>query len=767
MPKPVYATADELAEAVKKLEGQLKATEAKLGGALKQSETNLKGELAKANEQMANNAQVANEGTQRCGNDSKTYTDDRLNQFRTDMMGLLNGTQDEIGQAQAKLSQKVESVDNDVRKALADELAALCERIDKEFQATREDMTKFSETKSQEGKANLADQRAQLDRAMADAAKEVDQKMDKLQATMEKFLKDFSDTQAKDQASRDEKTQRSESEIWLKLDRTNELLQELTDSSTRDTENLRDEATKNLEDYKTEANGRLDGHDEENLQMRTALMEVENLATRRVDWVIKDASKRLRPNSASKASLHTSWFSPKFDMAGVHGLQLELQLFRPSDWGADGESSGDVAIYLWACKGMNLVYKLYCGSKSQTCEKVFNGKVPYGTTRFCWLKDQINREDDTLRIGCEVLEAVREVEHICKPIQPPSDEELKDASQAEKEQADKLAKKQLPGSLLFRRHVNNRLFDQVKNQVDAMRSRMVRRVEWRVEQASLLRKCFPPGESICSASFNAAGIEGMQLIFYPCGYHGATDGFCSLYLYAPAGATLRCNLFIGDQKRDANHGFEVAGAFGRTNFCRFEAGLEQATDTIVVALEVDEAHQDMIATVAHPKAVPGDTRSIAQMDGSVSGPIESTVKLQQASGNLKKSPLEERRVLPSLWTAKSMADNSKKEDKFHSFDELKSQTRGPSPTRRVRDGSTSQLSPMNMSDFKASQSDDLTGELQPPLPKLKSSVSEKTTISDFRGASEWSVSTRGTRSRRSLPKSNSQVVVSPMSSPDI
>ena len=25
------------------------------------------------------------------------------------------------------------------------------------------------------------------------------------------------------------------------------------------------------------------------------------------------------------ASLHTSWFSPKFDAAGAHGLQLELQ----------------------------------------------------------------------------------------------------------------------------------------------------------------------------------------------------------------------------------------------------------------------------------------------------------------------------------------------------------------------------------------------------------------------------------------------------------
>lgn len=32
----------------------------------------------------------------------------------------------------------------------------------------------------------------------------------------------------------------------------------------------------------------------------------------------------------------------------------------------------------------------------------------------------------------------------------------------------------------------------------------------------------------------------------------------------------------------------------------------------------------MIATLAHPKVVPGDTRSVAQLDGAVSGPIEST-----------------------------------------------------------------------------------------------------------------------------------------------
>lgn len=758
MPKPVYATADELADAVKKLEGQVKATEQKLGGALKQSETNLKTELTKVSDTVANNARAMQDGFQKTLGDAGKYTDDRMNQFRNDMMGLLNGTEDKLSKAETSLGQRMTQVDTDVRQALADELAALCERIDKEFTSARTDMTNFTEAKAQEGKSNLDNQRKDLDDAMAAAAQEVDQKLGDMKALVDKTLQDDNDAKQRDQQDRDERTNRSESEIWLKIQRLDELLQELKETSTEATEGLRHSSNKNLTDFKDEATGRLDGLDEENTRIRSAILEVENLATRRVDWVIKDASKRLRPNSASKASLHTSWFSPKFDMAGAHGLQLELQLFRPSDWGADGESSGDVAVYLWACKGMNLVYKLYCGGKSQTCEKVFNGKVPYGTTRFCWLKDHINREEDTLRIGCEILEAVREVEHICKPLPLPSAEDLEHASVAEKEHAEKLEKKQLPGSLLFRRHVNNRLFDQVKGQVDAMRSRMVRRVEWRLEQASLLRRCFPPNESLCSAAFNAAGIEGMQLIFYPCGYNGATDGFCSLYLYAPAGATLRCNLFVGDQKRDANHSFEVAGAFGRTNFCRFEAGIDQVTDTISIALEVDEAHQDMAATVAHPKVVPGDSRSVAQIDASATGPVESTVKLQQSSGSLKKNPLEERRVLPSLWTAKSLADKGRKEESFHTFDEL-GKTKGSN-----RRGEASPLSPASVGEFKEGL-DRSSPELQAPLPK----VTKTTSLGDFgrTAGTEWSVGPRTRKRSQMGPKSGSQVVVSPISSPDI
>ncbi|CAE7722511.1 SVEP1, partial [Symbiodinium sp. CCMP2456] len=90
-----------------------------------------------------------------------------------------------------------------------------------------------------------------------------------------------------------------------------------------------------------------------------------------------------------KIQPHVSWFSPLFDAGGCHGLQLELQacsepfvvalavlpsqIFRVMDPPLEGQEVGDCAVYLWATKGCNLVYKLAVGSKSQLLEKKFNG----------------------------------------------------------------------------------------------------------------------------------------------------------------------------------------------------------------------------------------------------------------------------------------------------------------------------------------------------------------------------------------------------------
>merc|ERR1719183_2277661 len=48
------------------------------------------------------------------------------------------------------------------------------------------------------------------------------------------------------------------------------------------------------------------------------------------------------------------------------------------------------------------------------------------------------------------------------------------------------------------------LQQQVLRKVDLMRSRAVRRVEWRLENAKMLRQSFAQGKPVCSTAFQAA-----------------------------------------------------------------------------------------------------------------------------------------------------------------------------------------------------------------------------------------------------------------------
>ncbi|CAK9069886.1 unnamed protein product [Durusdinium trenchii] len=337
-----------------------------------------------ANDQMASNASTATEGIARCGSDSKTYTDDRQVSAR------------DVDDGDFKAPWMVLPVL--CRKALADELAALCERIDKEFLTTREDARRQAPTPppgpggnrfsggqqvsgfgpgrlrglrglidamkmdvAGKGKANLSDQRSQLDTAMAEAAKEVEQKLDQLQAAMEKTLKDgrkprsrgrigghtdmpygdFNEEQGKAQGLRDEKQQRAESEIWLKLDRTSELLQEpwaVLQDVLQGVLQLGDETNQNLEDYKTEAIGssKMPPSDCATWAPRAELRRVCTPAggeaqgpTDPTADLGRERERAVLANEEEAADGGQSafMFSPKFDMAGVHGLQLELQLF--------------------------------------------------------------------------------------------------------------------------------------------------------------------------------------------------------------------------------------------------------------------------------------------------------------------------------------------------------------------------------------------------------------------------------------------------------
>jgi hypothetical protein len=631
--------------------------------ALKKENAALKSEVKQLQQKAETLATLA--GLERVAQDSKSFVETAEQGINTKLAKCALLTQ--LKNSEGSLETKINTVDAAWRSALADELARLGESLSAELENVKAELATGAETWARQAAEALVDQKkvmdASLEEVKAGAVLNDDYVRRQLTADLEKFKVELEEKAKK----QDERDKLQEAAIHEALGNLDFSIKETASNLGAEGGAKHDALTSDLAGVKEEQERRLGAMEKDFDRFRDAVAEVENLSTRRVDWVIRHASKRLlHPND--KASLHTSWFSPKFNAAGIQGLQLEFQLFRPSDPPVKDELSGDCAIFLWACRGANLVYRLHVGGKAATLEKVFNGRVPYGTERFCFLKDQINREDDTLRLSVEVLEAVREVEHTVNVVPPPPDKDPQ------------FAAKTLEGIVQYRRHVNNRLFDQVKQQVELMQSRMVRRIEWRVENASILKRCFPAGEPICSTTFNAAGIEGMQLVFYPSGYAGSTDGFCSLFLYAPAGATLRCALTAGSQKREAHHTFEDAGAFGRTNFCRFESAIDEELDTVTLGLEVEEAHQDMQALIAHPTLRPGDRRTQAELDGSVPGAVRSVVSMRRIPG--KNPPgLDATSVLPSLWTAKALGDLASPNDGLHSFDELRAQRGGMGRTR--------------------------------------------------------------------------------------
>ncbi|KAF4737955.1 hypothetical protein FOZ63_024744, partial [Perkinsus olseni] len=117
-------------------------------------------------------------------------------------------------------------------------------------------------------------------------------------------------------------------------------------------------------------------------------------------------------------------------------------------------------------------------------------------------------------------------------------------------------------------YTSHRTLDQVRRYVDQMKNRSCKRVEWRIDNVSVLARTFTQGRPLHSCPFTVAGLEQVRLIFYPAGYFNAASGYCSLYMRAPPGTAIRAKLFIGRQPR--NVAFEFDGscsAFGRANFC--------------------------------------------------------------------------------------------------------------------------------------------------------------------------------------------------------
>jgi len=235
-----------------------------------------------------------------------------------------------------------------------------------------------------------------------------------------------------------------------------------------------------------------------------------------------------------------------------------------------------------------------------------------------------------------------------------------------------------------------------------VRSRATRKVQWRLENAPLLRQSFAEGQAVRSTAFQAGGISGLQLVFYPQGYAGARPGFCSVFLSCPPGCTVRCWLWAGRWRREAKaEPGDKPDMIGRINFCRFENVVDPMDESVELALEIEQAQQ---ATRSGLQAVnrAASNHEASEMEGSSAQVGESTMSAAtESDAPLERADMAISRVqhdlstkpgpdgvqlLPAIWTTQG----------FHTFENIEeksSEVQSAGPGSRVQtanSGSTKQ-----------------------------------------------------------------------------
>ncbi|CAJ1416799.1 unnamed protein product [Effrenium voratum] len=408
---------------------------------------------------------------------------------------------------------------------------------------------------------------------------------------------------------------------------------------------------------------------------------VSGLPTRQVEWRLnEDTIQQLEKvqdrvcvdDPALEGDAQTSFFSPPFEAAGARGMQLELRVHTRN--GEEEEGRNQCSLYLWAPKGLQLVFRLFMGTESVILRHGFDGKAPCGLKRMGSIMEQ-KQMDGSLRLGIEIHESLME--------------STGSGSGAISNPMDETSVTQGPvdGNLAVQRYLNHRLLelmqsqgkaflDQLHKKVDVMRSRAIRRVQWRLENGPLLLS-FAKDQAVRSTAFQAAGISGMQLVFYPQGCAGARPGFCSFFLSCPPGCTLRCWLWAGRWRREARpEPAEQPDCVGRVNFARFENVIDPVDESVELVLEIEEAQQAKALSsqlensrVESSEFKPGATQSLTEnsKDVRLERSDVATMKIRH-DGKASEAGTQQ---LPSIWTSQG----------FHSFDE-EQMSRGPPPSAK-------------------------------------------------------------------------------------
>jgi len=302
---------------------------------------------------------------------------------------------------------------------------------------------------------------------------------------------------------------------------------------------------------------------------------------------------------------------------------------------------GSCSVKLWAPLGMHMAFRVSlgegAGAVARRFEHTFRPDATVGSmdeaNRVCFLMPNMGQLDQVWKRSVDVVQLNFELlEFRCQPVLVTS-LPAPEALPAEAGQEGKQAEDGGDDMSYSRTAISEALMqERLRTELQGVRNRSVRRVEWRVEGCSRLLDMCRVGESVDSPPFSAAGLERIQFHFYPRGYE-ATNAPphaqpCALYVSGPVRTTLRGTLWVGSNSRQFEHRFQRKGdAGGRDKFGPLEMQLD-CNDAIMVALEVQEVETDLAeaggTTLCLRDAVTRPQTGGAGKGGTLSAPLAGT-----------------------------------------------------------------------------------------------------------------------------------------------
>jgi len=123
----------------------------------------------------------------------------------------------------------------------------------------------------------------------------------------------------------------------------------------------------------------------------------------------------------------------------------------------------------------------------------------------------------------------------------------------------------------------------------------MRRVEWTIDSFAQKYQDIAKGSSIWSPKFRAAGMDGLQLEFFPKGREKTTyEGFCSLFLWCPSGTKIKYQLWVGNFLRAPDEDDYVGRiGHGHSNFCPLVPQCDMQKDSVTVGVDFLEVKSYM------------------------------------------------------------------------------------------------------------------------------------------------------------------------------